>query len=214
MHVTSVYHLSHHTWFGSTCVSHVRVVSYPIPAIPTATLPLVSYITKLLRRCGKGPDVGLVVADSSRHQQVSPVEKHAPGGESRDKSVNQTHSELFRRRLSAKGAKPDSNNRWKSDLSHVCMYVGMVFGIISRTKARSAINEVPNCRSPERALLRHHIIRGATSNQRAARETAKISSARGKNAREYWQQPTLSSEDSATNETYQKIGISNGHCLG
>ena len=30
---------------------------------------------------------------------------------------------LFRRRLSAEGAKPESNNRWKSDLSHVCMYV-------------------------------------------------------------------------------------------
>ena len=41
---------------------------------------------------------------------------------------------------------------------------------------------------------------GATSNQRAARETAKISSAQSKNARKYWQQPTLSSEDSATNE--------------
>ena len=37
--------------------------------------------------------------------------------------------------------------------------------------------------------------RGATSNQRAARETANISSAQSKNAREYWQQPTLSSED-------------------
>ena len=44
----------------------------------------------------------------------------------------------------------------------------MVFGIISRPKARSSIisrskacsatNEVPKCRSPERALLRHNII--------------------------------------------------------
>ena len=42
---------------------------------------------------------------------------------------------------------------------YVGMWVGMVFGVISRTKARSAINEVPNCRSRERALLRHHIIR-------------------------------------------------------
>ena len=41
---------------------------------------------------------------------------------------------------------------------YVCGWVCMVFGIISRTKARSATNEVPNCRSPERALLRHHII--------------------------------------------------------
>ena len=29
---------------------------------------------------------------------------------------------LFRRRLSAEGAKPESNNRWKSDLGHVCGY--------------------------------------------------------------------------------------------
>ena len=45
----------------------------------------------------------------------------------------------------------------------------MVFGIISRTKARSAINEIPKCRSPERALLRHHIIgvRLPTSARRA-----------------------------------------------
>ena len=31
----------------------------------------------------------------------------------------------FRRRLSAEGAKPESNNRWKSDLGHVCMWVGI-----------------------------------------------------------------------------------------
>ena len=65
----------------------------------------------------------------------------------------------FRRRLSAGGAKPESNNRWKSELGHVggyvCMYLCMVFEIISRTKARSATNEIPKCRSPERALLRH-----------------------------------------------------------
>ena len=71
----------------------------------------------------------------------------------------------------------------------------MVFGVFSRTKARSATNEVPKCRSPERALLRHNIIGSATSNERAARENTKISSAQSKNAREYWQQPTLSSED-------------------
>ena len=41
---------------------------------------------------------------------------------------------------------------------YVCGYVCMVFGIISRTKARSATNEIPKCRSPERALLRHIII--------------------------------------------------------
>ena len=45
----------------------------------------------------------------------------------------------------------------------------MVFGIISRTKARSATNEIPKCRSPERALLRHSIIgvRLLTSARRA-----------------------------------------------
>ena len=43
-------------------------------------------------------------------------------------------------------------------LPYVGMWLGMVFGIISRTKARSATNEVPKCRSPERALLRYHII--------------------------------------------------------
>ena len=34
----------------------------------------------------------------------------------------------FRRRLSAEGAKPESNNRWKSELGHVCGWVGM-YGI-------------------------------------------------------------------------------------
>ena len=45
----------------------------------------------------------------------------------------------------------------------------MVFGIISRTEARSATNEILKCRSLERALLRHHIIevRLLTSARRA-----------------------------------------------
>ena len=92
---------------------------------------------------------------------------------------------------------------------YVCMYVGgwvcMVFGIISRTKARSATNEVPKCRSPERALLRHHIIgvRLPTSARRA--KLPKISSAQSKNAREYWQQPTLSSEDGQLAKTANSI---------
>ena len=30
---------------------------------------------------------------------------------------------LFRRRLSAEGAKPESNNRWKSELGQVCGWV-------------------------------------------------------------------------------------------
>ena len=41
----------------------------------------------------------------------------------------------------------------------VGMYVCMVFEIISQTKAYSATNEVAKCRSPERALLRHSIVR-------------------------------------------------------
>ena len=32
---------------------------------------------------------------------------------------------LFRRRLSAEGAKPKSNNRWKMGSAHVCIYVCM-----------------------------------------------------------------------------------------
>ena len=81
----------------------------------------------------------------------------------------------------------DGNPTW---VMWVCMYVCMVFGIISRAKAGSATNDVPKCRSPERALLRHNIIevRLLTS---AARENAKISSAQSKIAREYWQQQKL-----------------------
>ena len=112
--------------------------------------------------------------------------------------------QLFRRRLRAEGAKPESNNRWNSELGHVCMWVCMVFGILSRTKARSATNEIPKCRSPERALLRHHII-GVRLPTSAARETAKISSAQSQNAREYWQQPTLSSEDGQLAKTANGI---------
>ena len=75
------------------------------------------------------------------------------------------------------------------------MYVCMVFGIISGTKARSATNEVPKCRSPEPALLRHNIIgvRLLTSARRA--KMPKQIAPGAKNAREYWQKPTLSSED-------------------
>ena len=87
---------------------------------------------------------------------------------------------------------------------YVCMYVCMVFGIISRTKARSATNEIPKCRSPERALLRHHII-GVRLLTSAAPETAKINSAQSKNAREYWQQPTLNSEDGQLAKTANGI---------
>ena len=80
-------------------------------------------------------------------------------------SVIQTEAERRRREA---GVKQSMEIRVRS-----CMYVGgylcMVFGIISRTKARSATNEIPKCRSPERALLRHHIIgvRLLTSARRA-----------------------------------------------
>ena len=34
----------------------------------------------------------------------------------------------FRRRLRAEGAKPQSNNLWKSDLGRICIYIGMYVG--------------------------------------------------------------------------------------
>ena len=80
-------------------------------------------------------------------------------------------TEVERRRREA-GVKQSMEIRLGSCM-YVCMYVCgwvcMVFGILSRTKARSATNEVPKCRSPERALLRHHIIgvRLPTSARRA-----------------------------------------------
>ena len=47
--------------------------------------------------------------------------------------------------------------------------------------------------------------RAKLPHQRAARETAKISSAQSKNAREYWEQPTLSSEDGQLAKTANGI---------
>ena len=75
-------------------------------------------------------------------------------------------TEAERRRREAGSQTIDGNPTW---VMYVGMWVGMVFGIISRTEARSATNEVPKCRSPERALLRHHIIgvRLLTSARRA-----------------------------------------------
>ena len=63
-------------------------------------------------------------------------------------------------------------NRHIRRFTGVCMYlcwVWYLFGIISRTEARSATNEVPKCMSPERALLRENIIgvRLLTSTRRA-----------------------------------------------
>ena len=46
---------------------------------------------------------------------------------------------LFRRRLSAEGAKPESNNRWKTGSGHVCMF----FKDISRLRALSEAEVAP-----------------------------------------------------------------------
>ena len=56
---------------------------------------------------------------------------------------------------SAEGTKLESNNRRKSNLCHVGIWVAV---FISRIKARSATNEVPKCRSQYRALLMTIII--------------------------------------------------------
>ena len=68
--------------------------------------------------------------------------------------VIQTEAERRRREA---GVKQSMKIRVRS-CTYVCGWVCMVFGIISRTKARSATNEIPKCRSRERALVRHHII--------------------------------------------------------
>ena len=117
--------------------------------------------------------------------------------------IFQTEAEHRRREA---GVKQSMEIRLRS-----CMYVwGMVFGIISRTKTCSATNEVSKCRSPERALLRHNTYhRGPTSSERAARGNAKISSAHSNNAREFWQQPTISSEDGQLRKTRKD----KRHCL-
>ena len=65
-------------------------------------------------------------------------------------------TEAERRRREA-GVKQSMEIRLRSCM-YVCMWVCMVFGIISRTKACTTTNEVLKCRSPERALLRHNII--------------------------------------------------------
>ena len=48
---------------------------------------------------------------------------------------------FFRRRLSAEGAKPESNNRWKSDLGHVGRWVA------SRVSRRS-VGQISGQRQP------------------------------------------------------------------
>ena len=66
----------------------------------------------------------------------------------------QTEAERRRREV---GVKQSMEIRLRSCM-YVYMWVCMVFGIIWRTKACSATNEVLKCRPPERALLRHNII--------------------------------------------------------
>ena len=66
----------------------------------------------------------------------------------------------------------DWMNKWnENEMKYMWVggWVCMVFGIISRTKARSATNETLKCKSPERAFLRHNIIgvRLPTSARRA-----------------------------------------------
>ena len=85
----------------------------------------------------------------------------------RREKIIQTEAERRRREA---GVKQSMEIRLGSCM-WVCGWVG-VYGIwnyLATTKARSAINEVPNYRSPERALLRHHIIgvRLPTSARRA-----------------------------------------------
>ena len=63
----------------------------------------------------------------------------------------------FRRRLSAEGAKPESNDRKAIERS--CMYVCMFFKDISRYRALSESKVVPDCSPVNSTLHRHGIIR-------------------------------------------------------
>ena len=54
---------------------------------------------------------------------------------------------------------------------------------------------------------------GATSNERAARKNSKINSAQRKNAREYWPQPTLSSEDRQSRKKYKRYCLRLNHTV-
>ena len=83
------------------------------------------------------------------------------------------HWVSFRRRLSAEGAKPESNNRWKSELGHVGGYVFMYVWYLELYREPRHVAQQTRYqnvyRSPERALLRHSIIgvRFRTSARRA-----------------------------------------------
>ena len=66
---------------------------------------------------------------------------------------------LIRRRLSAEGAKPESNKRWKTGSGHVCMYVCMYVGFFKDISRSSALNEskVVSCCSPVYSTLHRHV---------------------------------------------------------
>ena len=87
------------------------------------------------------------------NDNISDAASHKHGSLTIDRFI-QTEAERRRREA---GVKQSMEIRLRSCM-YVCMWVCMVFGIISRTKACTATNEVLKCRSPERALLRHNII--------------------------------------------------------
>ena len=106
----------------------------------------------------------------------------------------------------ARRARESKNRTGNPTWVHVCMYGIWNLSHESRHVAQQAM--VPKCRSPERALLRHHIIGVATSNQRAARETAKLSQSQESKPRMHddhsWQQPmSLDSEDGSMEQKRQ-----------
>ena len=76
---------------------------------------------------------------------------------------------------------------------YVCMYG--IWTTSRELKALAQQTRYQNVGLRQRALLRHHIIGVRLPTSARRRANAKISSAQSKNAREYWQQPTLSSED-------------------
>ena len=91
---------------------------------------------------------------------------------------------------------------------YVCMWVGKWVWYLELSREPRHVaqtNEVPKCRSRERALLRHHIIgvRLLTSARRA--KLPKQVALKARMAREYWRQPTLSSEDGQLAKTANGI---------
>ena len=69
--------------------------------------------------------------------------------------IEEMSLKLFRRRLRAEGAKPESNNRWKMGSGHVCIYVCMFFANFWRFKGPSESKVVPYDSHVNSTLLRH-----------------------------------------------------------